>query len=100
MLLIRYEQFADGEKRNVEFVPLFKELRRQYSEPEALTGVPVIAFHSYKGGVGRTLSMIATVRALSKRKKSDHRPFRLLLVDGDFEVPGLTRLAEEQAERY
>lgn len=50
---------------------------------------PVVVFHSFKGGVGRTLHALAFAQALTqgKDKKS-----RVLLVDGDLEAPGLTWL--------
>jgi len=58
-----------------------------------IAGVPVIAFHSFKGGVGRTLSLLTAVRALSMN--SQDRPVQLLIVDADMEAPGLTFLAKE-----
>jgi hypothetical protein len=48
----------------------------------------VVAFYSYKGGVGRTLHLAALAKALSEHTRSE-RP-RLLLVDADMEAPGLT----------
>ena len=77
-------------------LPLFRELKKQLFDPKPLKGVPVIAFHSYKGGVGRTLSLISTLRSLSKLKDSDGQPYRVLLVDGDMEAPGLTWLSEDK----
>jgi len=49
--------------------------------------IPIIAFHSYKGGVGRTLSALALVRELSKGKENQ---LKSLLIDADIEAPGLT----------
>lgn len=55
-------------------IPLFRHVLYQqsayYSEliHKELPGVPVIAFHSYKGGVGRTLSLLAFVKAWSALK--------------------------------
>lgn len=54
----------------------------------ALPGCPVIAFHSYKGGVGRTLSLLAFVKAWS----SENEIKKLLIVDSDIEAPGITWL--------
>ena len=48
---------------------------------------PVIAFYSYKGGVGRTTHLLALVKALSERSRPR---LRLLIVDADVEAPGLT----------
>ncbi|NQF16367.1 hypothetical protein HPY31_21015 [Brevibacillus sp. HB1.3] len=78
-------------------LPLFRDIARRLSEPKDLKGVPVIAFHSYKGGVGRTLSLLSTVKALSTKRNSEkNRQYRLLIVDSDIEAPGLTWLAETQ----
>lgn len=46
--------------------------------------VTVAAFHSFKGGVGRTLHAVALAEAIADRGE------RVLLVDGDLEAPGLT----------
>lgn len=48
---------------------------------------PVLAFYSFKGGVGRTTHLVALVKAISERQ-SPRRPF--LIVDADLEAPGLT----------
>lgn len=65
--------------------------RRDYSEliEKELPGVPVIAFHSYKGGVGRTLSLLAFVKAWSALKDLKSTK-KLLIVDADIEAPGIT----------
>jgi MinD-like ATPase involved in chromosome partitioning or flagellar assembly len=47
---------------------------------------PIIAFHSFKGGVGRTTHAIALTQALSEVKQ------RVLLIDGDLEAPGISWL--------
>ncbi|WBB91431.1 AAA family ATPase [Verrucosispora sp. WMMC514] len=44
----------------------------------------VVAFHSFKGGVGRTLHCVATARRLADLGR------RVLLVDADLEAPGIT----------
>jgi MinD-like ATPase involved in chromosome partitioning or flagellar assembly len=51
---------------------------------------PVIAFHSFKGGVGRTTHTIALAQALSDAKQ------KVLLVDGDLEAPGISWLLEQR----
>lgn len=53
----------------------------------ALQSPHIFAFHSYKGGVGRTLHALALAIELSKNKK-------VLLIDADFEAPGITWLVE------
>ncbi|MBK8254699.1 MAG: hypothetical protein IPK82_18810 [Polyangiaceae bacterium] len=46
----------------------------------------IAAFYSFKGGVGRTTTLLATLGALLGRK----RPAKVLVVDADLEAPGLT----------
>lgn len=82
-------------------VPLFKEvLYHSTSYPKKQLPPlkkPVIAFHSYKGGVGRTLSLIAFAKAWAAAfaGKNDAR---LLIVDADIEAPGLTWIQDTPAE--
>ena len=49
---------------------------------------PVVAFHSYKGGVGRTLSLLAFAKAWSEMQGEK----KLLIIDSDIEAPGLSWL--------
>lgn len=83
--------------------PLFKSVLYQQSAyredmlEKNLPGVPVFAFHSYKGGVGRTLSLLAFVRAWSFLKNAED-PQRLLIVDADLEAPGITWLTAVEEE--
>lgn len=56
---------------------------------------PLIAFYSFKGGVGRTLHLTALAKVLSERQP---KPMRLLIVDADLEAPGLTWWARKQGE--
>ncbi|MFN7938652.1 MAG: AAA family ATPase [Bryobacteraceae bacterium] len=49
---------------------------------------PVFAFHSFKGGVGRTLHALALAQTVASRKS------RVLLIDADLEAPGITWLLE------
>lgn len=51
---------------------------------------PVVAFHSFKGGVGRTLHAVAFAKVLA----SDRGP--VLLVDGDLEAPGISWLLRDR----
>ncbi|MCM1373704.1 MAG: hypothetical protein NC245_01270 [Muribaculum sp.] len=79
--------------------PLFKEFLYVNHENsitlKALEeeGVPVTAFHSYKGGVGRTLSLITFVRDMIQEFQNSKK---VLIVDSDIEAPGLTWLGQEQ----
>jgi cellulose biosynthesis protein BcsQ len=87
---------ADGDTLPQKLArPLFKnsfyqEVDEQESPALNQLQIPVISFHSYKGGVGRTLSLIALLRELSRQNKD----FKALVVDADIEAPGLTLMAE------
>lgn len=56
-----------------------------------------MAFHSFKGGVGRTLSLIVFVRDMVEQYGLNKK---VLIVDGDIEAPGLTWLGKEQNGNY
>lgn len=93
-LEIVFEETMLG-RRTKKTIPLFKEFLSSAPTPPPLEGVPVFSFHSYKGGVGRTLSLISAIRSLSLQKDRN-RPLRLLVVDSDLEAPGLTWLAKQK----
>ncbi|BAZ90102.1 hypothetical protein NIES932_15900 [Raphidiopsis curvata NIES-932] len=50
----------------------------------------LLAFYSFKGGVGRTLNLVAYVLALLERSKELNQPINILVIDADLEAPGLT----------
>jgi MinD-like ATPase involved in chromosome partitioning or flagellar assembly len=59
--------------------------------PEAYTDKPsLIAFYSFKGGVGRTLNLAAHYFALLDRAKELDKSITVLVIDADLEAPGLT----------
>lgn len=74
-------------------MPLFKKAIYQdsvYPDKDLVPlHCPVIAFHSYKGGVGRTLSLIAFAKAWTHIQKEPQNN-KLLIIDSDLEAPGLT----------
>ena len=80
--------------------PLFSDvLYRKSSYPHNLPDLShhIIAFHSYKGGVGRTLSLLAFAKAWSEVFcKTENE--RLLIIDSDIEAPGLSWLKETDNE--
>ncbi len=78
---VKYQEIEDYQAK--EYIPIFKEIRKSKPNPNDLKGKPVIAFHSYKGGVGRTLSMISTINSYSILRKDDGKPYKLLIVDSD-----------------
>lgn len=51
--------------------------------------VQIMAFHSFKGGVGRTLHCVAAAQRLADEGR------RVLLVDADLEAPGVTWMVAE-----
>lgn len=95
-LCVFFENEETGLKTETK-APLFKNVLYQQSAyrddmlEKNLPGVPVLAFHSYKGGVGRTLSLLAFVRAWSSLKEAEETK-KLLIVDADLEAPGITWL--------
>ena len=48
----------------------------------------ITAFHSFKGGVGRTTALMTYVAALLDT--ANEKPIKLLLIDSDLEAPGIT----------
>ncbi|TQM73425.1 KGGVGR-motif variant AAA ATPase [Thermopolyspora flexuosa] len=56
-------------------------------------GVRMAAFHSYKGGVGRTLHAIALADAVARKGG------RVLLIDADLEAPGITWMLTGHGKR-
>lgn len=96
-------EIDEEEQNNSVTIPLFRNVLYQktayYREliDKELPGVPVLAFHSYKGGVGRTLSLLAFVKAWSELNNLENSQ-RLLIIDADIEAPGITWLTMRQEE--
>lgn len=91
-LPIYFEEVEEDELITPSFIPSF-------SRPKAISfynekpiersenADPVmIAAHSFKGGVGRTLHTLALTAALEDRDPDS----KILLIDADFEAPGIT----------
>lgn len=77
--------------RKAVFSPLFQETGRMDPAKEGtLPGARILAFHSYKGGVGRTLSLLSLLRECSIQYPDK----KILVIDADVEAPGLTWLME------
>ncbi len=58
------------------------------------SGPNIVAFHSFKGGVGRTTSLMTY--AAARLDVAKDKPVRILLIDADLEAPGISFwLAEE-----
>ncbi|HTP24077.1 MAG TPA: hypothetical protein VMK12_00250 [Anaeromyxobacteraceae bacterium] len=86
-----YIETAEEEepKRQRVLRPLWADSDRDLPVPTAgvaSLSVPVLAYYSYKGGVGRTTALIATLGAVLRAQPT----LRVLVVDADLEAPGLT----------
>ncbi len=90
LLDVIYEEGDESDRIVPVKTPLFKDI---YTKNEGetgrdeLPGSPVAVFHSYKGGVGRTLSLISLVREISTVYGNQKK---VLVIDADLEAPGLT----------
>lgn len=51
---------------------------------------PIVVFYSFKGGVGRTTSLLAFLASFSAMNSTG----KALVIDADLEAPGITTLAE------
>ncbi|MBA9055143.1 KGGVGR-motif variant AAA ATPase [Streptomyces murinus] len=79
-----------GERRVV------RELGESLARPQSAEfpgDKQLIAFHSFKGGVGRTLHAVALADHLAMRGQ------RVLLIDADLEAPGITWMYQAQHGR-
>lgn len=56
--------------------------------------VQIVAFHSFKGGVGRTIHAVAMADAIARSGG------RVLLVDADLEAPGITWMHREDGGQF
>lgn len=89
-----FEVDEEGCKQERQYTPLFKEIYIRNSKPEKdtgkLPGARILAFHSYKGGVGRTLSLISLLRECAVKYENK----KIMVIDADLEAPGLTWMLE------
>ena len=94
---VLFEEADEGKKRQLR--PLFEDAiyAKSVYPKQKLNDLicPVIAFHSYKGGVGRTLSLVAFAKAWTN-SFDEPQNHKLLIVDADIEAPGLTNILVEQ----
>jgi MinD-like ATPase involved in chromosome partitioning or flagellar assembly len=107
-------EFIDGENplnSNTSIFPFWQEISYlesqdsednsqekniQYPKPFG-EKTNLVAFHSFKGGVGRTLHLSAYLFALLDRAKELNQAITLLIIDADLEAPGLTYLNANEA---
>jgi len=93
-LSVQFKVVDDTELKDSEleqaYLPSFAKPRTIFSRPSALSNdiialeTPIVAFHSFKGGVGRTLQAMALAYGLSEAGK------KVLLIDADVEAPGIS----------
>lgn len=93
-----FEEAEEETQRKKEYAPLFKDVRFSIEKIKAETkkfpGARILAFHSYKGGVGRTLSLISLLRECTAKYPEK----KILVMDGDLEAPGLTWMLEGRGQ--
>ena len=98
-LQLLIEESADDESRRPRVIrPLWSDAMLSPGPlPPLPPGSPAMAaFYSYKGGVGRTTTLLATLGALLEHKP----PQPVLVVDADLEAPGLTFDIPGSLERF
>ncbi len=93
-----FEETEEENQKKKKYAPLFKDVRFSIEKIKAgtkkFTGARILAFHSYKGGVGRTLSLISLLRECTAKYPEK----KILVIDGDLEAPGLTWMLEERGQ--
>lgn len=79
-----YQGIFDNEDKVIN---LRRRLDRQFDPKETASPIntPVITFYSYKGGVGRTTTLAAFAAYYATHEKKT-----VVLIDCDFEAPGIT----------
>jgi cellulose biosynthesis protein BcsQ len=74
---------------------IVSEISEELQRPESQfqNDLQIVAFHSFKGGVGRTVHAIAFAEAVARQGKN------VLLVDADLEAPGITWMYRAQGRQ-
>lgn len=84
----------EGKKREIKYAPLFKDIYysngKLGNDNSHFKDSKIKAFHSYKGGVGRTLSLVSLLRECTARNPEK----MFLVIDADVEAPGLTWMTD------
>lgn len=106
---VRFEKVAPQVQRQLPLYPLWREVAylqeanahghhasaARYQLPGGFDeGPQLIAFHSFKGGVGRTTALMTYVTA-RLHPKSANDAVKVLVVDADLEAPGVTFWLDE-----
>lgn len=96
-IAVLYEEGDEEERVVINESPLFKDWAADTTDDnlsEKELSVPIFAFHSYKGGVGRTLSLLALLKEVTEIYEDKKK---ILVIDADMEAPGLTWMIEKNA---
>lgn len=106
---VRVEKVEPQVQRQLPLYPLWREVAylQDLTADEKLSpvarfqlpvdfeeGPPLIAFHSFKGGVGRTTALMTYVTARLHPKNANDA-VKVLVVDADLEAPGVTFWLDE-----
>lgn len=85
--IVFYQVHEDEIEKN-QIKPLLSNYsfigEKEHFQPDEIMNQNIYAFHSFKGGVGRTLHAMALAIHLLKEEK------KVLLIDADFEAPGIS----------
>lgn len=82
------ESVSEGNNQYTQSKPVFSKLPVKWE-----TGPDLISFHSFKGGVGRTTSLMTYVTACMQDLSAT--PRKVLVVDADLEAPGVSFWLDE-----
>ena len=87
-----YKQIFANSKEHIDWGPRYRfdsllQGKIIVSEKKPSKTTPVVTFYSYKGGMGRTTTMIAYAMSLAANKDTAKRK-RVVIIDCDLEAPG------------
>ncbi|MTV50956.1 ParA family protein [Heliobacillus mobilis] len=80
----------NNDSKNISYIP---------STPQDKHGPQLVAFYSFKGGVGRSTHLAAYLFALLAQAKKINRPVTAVVIDADLEAPGLTYWSRKEKLR-
>ena len=90
--------YLDTEQDNFETnSKLFQKLLK--FKDQKLNSPRLIAFYSFKGGVGRTVHLTAYFYALLEAAHKSDKEISILVVDADLEAPGLTYWDKQEKQQ-
>lgn len=87
-----YNQLFANKDNNIDWGPRYRldsllQREKTISKKQSSKKTPVVTFYSYKGGMGRTTTMIAYAISLATNKDVTKKK-RVVIVDCDLEAPG------------